>query len=172
MKKQERNIFNFLYKDSNDKLSELSDEDLKELIDLLKEYKLEYRSRLDLPKRSRFGVEIEIEYANKKKIYDKFAEEYSEQDWYYKPDGTVFQGLEVVSPKLIDSEETWIRLKEVCELLSENGHTGETSSLHIHEDSRLINRSPKNTIKLLKLWAAYENIIFRFGYGEYLNGRK
>lgn len=24
----------------------------------------------------------------------------------------------------------------------------------------------------MNLWAAYENIIFRFGYGEYLNERK
>ena len=164
-------LFSFINKDDNNLLSKMKEEDLDELLNLLQKYKLEYRDTLNLDSGTRFGTEIEFEFANKKEVLERMVLNYADTGWYVKPDKSLYFGLEIISPILTDNPNTWIQLKDMCTLAANNGVASIHSGAHVHVDNRVLKYKKENVIKLLKIFAAYENVIFRFSNGEYLNGR-
>ena len=49
---------------------------------------------------------------------------------------------------------------------------GENSGGHIHIGTQTLGNKKAAWLNFIKLWSTYENIIFRFSYGEFLNARK
>lgn len=160
----------FIRFDSNDYLSKLSKKDLFYFFILLDNYYLEYRKSLEIPNKYTFGIEIEAEY-----IGGEFYEEikkYFNQGWKRKTDQSLMDGDEYISPVMIDTEENWKQLKGLCDILKDNHEIKDSCGGHIHIGANILGNKKENWLHFLKMWGTYENIIFRFSYGEFLNHRK
>lgn len=164
-------IFRFLYPDNNVKLSEMSDSDKVYMMYLLKQYYLGLRNKLGLDQSLTFGLEIEFEEANLKAIQRQLYNSFYLKEWEVVPDWTLVNGAEINSPKLRDSEDTWIDLSGVCNLVSRNAYVMNNTGGHIHIGTQILGNNPKYWGNFIKLWTVYENVIFRFLYGEYLSAR-
>lgn len=141
---------------------------------------IQYREKIDVQNNIKFGTEIEFENAcyldvslmiqNKKKL----------SNWHLKGDATVntyyegkTYGGELTSPILHDTKQSWGQLKTACKLLRRNlaliqGRSG----AHIHIDSGILKDDENLILNLVKLWMAYEHIIYRFSYGDEDKPRK
>ena len=87
------------------------------------------------------------------------------------PDGSLSNGSEIISPILNDSMDSWIDLRSVCDIVRNNAYILDNSSGHIHIGTHILGNNPKYWRNFAILWATYENVIFRFLYGEYASGR-
>lgn len=164
------NLFSFINKSDNDIFSNFNEKDLKQLLELIKLYKINYRDSLNLEEKSTFGVEIEFETKNPSNV-EKMINLYNrvnESKWEFKPERSIFNGYEVSSPILTDTKENWIELKDICTIIKNNGGkiTNRASS-HVHMGDQILDDNITNWLNFLKLYSAYENILFRFSYGEY-----
>lgn len=151
----------------NDKLSSLRGQELQEFLTYLDDFYLTLRDKINIDSDTTFSLEIEFENANTKKIESKIINIHPK--WIVEPDSSLHHGKEVDSPILKDNKQTWQDLKSVCDMIKEYAQIGINSSSNIHIGSHIIAR--ENLNDFLKIYAAYENIIFRFGYGEYINSR-
>lgn len=77
------------------------------------------------------------------------------------------KGGEINSPIIRDRKKAWNELKKVCKMLRTREYIkiSENCSIHIHTE-RDIYSDLEELKNLLKLWIVYEDIIYRFGYGE------
>lgn len=164
-------ILNFLGIDNNVNLSDISNSDKVYMIYLLKQYYLSLRNRLGFDKNITIGLEIEFENAFRDIIDSEMFDRYSLDKWCVVDDGSLNDGGEINSPKLIDSEKTWIDLSGVCDIVNKNAYVGDNTSAHIHIGTQILGNNPKYWANFAKLWATYENVIFRFLYGEYVSPR-
>ena len=163
-------IFNFIYPYDNDLLKDLSGEDLQILLVLLDEYKLKLRKDTNIPKDVTFGIEIEVENLKDSKsqeIYDNLPDE----EWKVTNDLSLRKGIEVVSPILIDEKKTWKEISKICKYLKTISEISSNTAGHIHVGAQIMEDDTNKWLNLLKLWSVYENIIFRFSNGEYINSR-
>lgn len=169
----ERGIFDFIDPAKNDKFSFMKGNDLYELFVLLDNYYLEYREKLGFRDYVTFGMELEFEDAKMDLIKRKLAELYLNGEWNLTSEISVMDndGAEVISPICSDNKITWNDLNMVCNMLKENAYIGENSGGHIHIGTQVIGDNPRAWLNFIKLWSVYENIIFRFGYGEFLSAR-
>jgi len=109
-----------------------------------------------------------MDHARKTKIEEIILE----QDlWEFGYDDSLFEGIEVISPILTDNEQTWKDIKQVCDLMKNNGKISTYCGGHIHVGAHIFDASIDAFLNFVKLWSVYENIIFRFCYGEYLSPR-
>lgn len=164
-------IFQYIDPSENTRLSELSSKEIRRLLHLLKNYQLELRPKLNLPQKVTFGVEIEFGCRYRTNIYPqlkKELEEYS-SNWKLKEEMSN-DGLEVISDILIDEEQYWRILKDVCEMISIYGVESSLSGGHVHIGAHLF-QNYDDCYSFAKLLTAYENLLYRFGYGEYLNAK-
>ena len=160
----------FMTVDRTDSFSILRGIDLQDLLVEVSNCLLEYRDLLYLPLSVTFGVEIEYEAFSKKKV-DKFIEKLIE--WRSKNDGSLAFGGEITSPILTDKTSNWLDLKEICEYLSKiKVDTTHNAGGHIHIGAHVLGYDVDIWRVFLKLYAAYENIIFRFIYGDKISGRQ
>lgn len=170
MRKQ---LFQYINPEQNTRLSELSDKDLKHLLSLLKHYQLELRPQLSLPQEVTFGVEIEFgcPYQEDPTIYRKVKEELEKcsKQWELKEEVTNF-GLEINSDILTDQKNTWKLLQQVCEMTSQYGKETSLSGGHVHVGAHLL-QNDQQCLDFVKLLTAYENMLYRFGYGEYYGAK-
>lgn len=148
----------------------------------------DYQERLNIPDNP-FGIEIEFAGVRLEDVYYKldktiknliFCENNKDSDtqdyekWCIKDDITVRMydvlerlGGEITTPIMYNKKRDWQELKYVCETLKEmegikiNGYC----SVHIHTDKHIY-KCLQEYINLLKLWMLYEDVIYRFGYGE------
>lgn len=171
----------------NNQLKELKGIDLRIFLDYIMDYYIVYRNSLLINKDITFGVEIEYDNADfrdinkalvnmKKKINNIYEskDHKNYEIWFNKIETSINElgngfviGGEVVSPILRDELKSWKELSLVCDMLKKNNAT--TSSFtagHIHIGSDILEDNAKYWSNFLKLWCAYENVIFRFGYGE------
>ena len=163
-------IFDLLNQDSNDQISKMNKNDKLELLILINKFFLEYRKKIKLNKKTTFGVEIEFENKNIGEIkYDDIYKNIN--SWRYVSEYSVDSGGELVSPILYDSKKKWETLKEKCHELQSNAKILNKASNHIHVGANILSKKEENIKNITKLWYAYEDIIYRFGYGEYLNYR-
>ena len=164
-------IFKYISKSDNTSFSSFKGEELEDLFVLIDDFYMELRESLGLSNDTTFGVEIEFEESNNVEIA-KWLEVNHLTSWYLHDDISLKRGGEVTSNILYDTKETYEELNTVCSIIKKQAKSLNNAGGHIHIGSQIINRDSKNLLNLLKLWAVYENIIFRFSYGEYLTGRR
>ena len=159
--------------------------------DLLK-INIEYLDKINIPDNP-FGIEIEFAGALYKQVernlkqifyYDDATEYWMNsrkikkekyETWKLVKDATVqkrigfeeFEGGEINSPILTNNKKSWEELKQICEFLrkQENIKIDDNCAIHIHTDKKIL-PTIKEVINLLKLWIVYEDIIYKFSYGE------
>jgi len=167
---------------------------VEELKKTTQEIVLEYKDEINIPNVP-FGIEIEFANAEFGKVretlkqildYDPvnitwddkkkcIQDQYTK--WNLKNDTTVQThkkeniylkfGGEVTSPIMKNEKQCWQELKLICDTLSkiENIEINNNCSIHIHTSKTIFDifEEYKN---LLKLIIVYEDVIFRFAYGE------
>lgn len=169
MTKMDR-VFNYIKPNDNIKLSDLKN-DLCDYLVLINDYNLELRTSLDLNSNITIGLELEFENARVQKIKKYLKEHDLIDEWIVKSDGTLEDGAEINSPILKDFRSNWLTLKEVCDIVNSNAVIGTNAGSHIHFGAQILDSKTETWNNLLLLWSTYEEIIFRFGYGEYLAHR-
>lgn len=158
----------------------------------LKNLKFIYEDKINVPENP-FGIEIEFERAPysqiEKDLMELFNYEYvpkpkwspeTKKDytkWQIGRDATVETksmenmyekfGGEIKTPIMTNEKKYWTELKQVCELLKSNPRTKitENCSIHIHADKKIYTNIEEYK-NLLKLIMVYEDIIYKFSYGE------
>ncbi len=175
---------NFINPNSNDKLSSLNKKDLEEFIKFLLQYKLKLRGNIGINTGYTFGLELEFEnikdeisdfeneFRHLKLNNGNIREAYHDTDlWDIKTDTTLTEnnGREITSPIETDNIKTWEDLKKVCSFIKRYASVGPHSAGHIHIGSQALGDSKTALLNLLKLWAVYENVLYRYGYNEFLS---
>lgn len=155
----------------NENFLELSNSDRLSIISLIKQYSIGLRDRLNFDEDITFGLEIEFENAKRKVIEGELAELFSDGKYSVVDDRSLLNGGEINSPILVNNENTWRELSKVCEIVSKNAYVLDNVGGHIHIGMHVLGNNPKYWANFAKLWAAYENVIFRFLYGEYISPR-
>lgn len=161
----------FISSDRNDSFAFLRGLDLQDLLVQTENYLLEYRDKLNLPEDVTIGVEIEYE-GILKKFTDKFIEN-NLIGWRSKSDGSLIFGGEITSPVMTDRIEDWKELKMVCDYLTKRrADTLHNAGGHIHIGTCVLGEDIEAWKHFLKLYTAYENVLFRFVYGDKISGRR
>lgn len=164
-------IFQFINPNNNNDLSQINGIDLQELIILLNNYYLELREILNFEQYITFGLEIEIEHTNTKKIEQQLTSTFPNNTWLITPEITLDKGIEINSPILNNTKNTWKELDKVCSIITPLSKINKKSGGHIHIGSQILGTHSQTWLNFLKLWSTYENIIFRFTYGNFLTAR-
>jgi len=161
------NAFNL---NENDNFSKLRGIDLQELLLEIDEYLLEYRKKLNLSSDLTFGAEIEFEKIDRYIVEDYLHKNYDKWKCIYDS-SLELGGGEVVSPIMTDSKKYWDDLWIICKYLTENNaDTSHNAGGHIHIGS-ILGDDLTSWKQFIKLYTAYENVLFRFSYGDKLQGR-
>lgn len=161
----------FMNQKTNDNFSFLRGIDLQNLLVETNHYFLEYRDTLNLPKDVTFGIEIEYEGVLKS-IIDNFVKK-NLKDWNSKSDASLSSGGEITSPVMSDEISYWKELRKICEHLSKRkADTLHNAGGHIHVGANVLGDDVEAWKCFLKLYTAYENVLFRFIYGDKVSGRK
>lgn len=164
-------LFEFINPQNNDELSLMSGIDLQELLYYLNNYYLELRKILGFDNNVTFGLELEFEKTKKSKIINELEKHNLNNNWEIINDNSLYKGAEITSPILKDNPNTWESLKAVCSIVNKNAVIGPNSGGHIHIGTQVLGSEKNSWINFIKLWAVYENIIYRFTYGDYLCAR-
>ncbi|MCI9233243.1 MAG: hypothetical protein HFH08_01445 [Bacilli bacterium] len=164
-------IFKFIKPGGNDSLSDMSGIDLQDLLYYVENYYLELRNRLGFDDKVTFGLELEFEKAFKKRIEQKLEEYQLDDSWRLRGDGSLCRGAEINSPILTDASDSWCQLKTVCQIVQQHASIDKSSGGHIHIGTQVLGNKTESWKNFIKLWSVYENIIYRFVYGDYLNAR-
>ncbi len=133
---------------------------------------LEYRSLLTIPRSVRFGLEIELENVDFEKVYYLVRKQFG-TSFIVKPDKSLIKeaNAEIAVPVMTNEKKHLIILKKLAELLSRMNPTFDNCGFQINFDGCLL-PTLDDRIKFLKLYAYYEDIIYRFSKGEDVNYRK
>lgn len=164
-------VFKFINPNNNDKLSELSGFDLQDLVILINDYYIQLRNQLGFDKYITFGLEIEFEHAMKDRIDRQLREAFPNNDWRTKGDGSLTRGAEIASPILKDIENDWKNLDKVCSIVEPLASIEKNSGGHIHVGTQALGNKKESWLNFFKLWSVYENIVYRFVYGDFLTAR-
>ncbi len=127
---------------------------------------MEYRSKLSIPNKVNFGLEFELDNVDFERVR-KIISKNIGGDWIIKTDNslTKFRNAEINSPVLRNNRKTWELLKKMSELLKQLNPSYDLCSFQINFDGALLPRE-KDRVRFLKLYAMYEDIIYRFSMGE------
>ena len=166
----------------------------------LKEKKLSYEYNKNIPPET-FGIEIEVADAEYNEIKNALKQvlhyeptilgwntksnkiENLYEVWRLKNDNTVQTsskedrniklGGEITTPIMYNNKKCWQELELICNTLKQvkNIKINGNCSIHIHTDKHIYT-SIQEYVNLLKLWMIYEDIIYRFSYGEKNGPRK
>ena len=153
-----------------DDFSKMNKTDFLKIMSLLDENCLELRTTLNLKDYITFGVELEFEHSSNGKIQKYLSDE--DLDWILTHDGSLKNGGEINSPVLRDTISTWKELDDICNVVEKYARIAGRAGGHVHFGTQILGEDINNWFRFLKLWAGYENIIFRFCYGNYLDARK
>ena len=163
-------VFKLVNRYSNDDFSKMDRLTLREILSALDDYYLELRTKLSIPEIT-FGIEIELEHTHTRKIKHKIFNN-NLDNWKVTGDASLDDGCEIVSPILTNTYDCYKEIKKVCEIAEKNGEIDKHSAGHIHVGTQTLGGDNKdNWINLAGLWSVYENIFYRFLYGEYLTPR-
>lgn len=168
----DRKIFDYLNPNGNDMLSVLNNSDRHLVISLLNKYYLELRDRIGISSDITFGVEIECDNVNTRLINQILYNNFLSGDWVMEPDGSIPNGIEVISPVLRDNKCDWFDLSSVCNgIVNSKAVVSDNVGGHIHVGTQILGNNSKYWGNFIKLWTVYENVIFRFLYGEFVSPR-
>lgn len=163
---ENNDIFNYISPYDCDKFSDLSGNELQNLLILLENYYIFLRNTLSLENNITFGIEIEAENVERENLINKLID-----GWDLKTDISLVKGAEVVSPILTDKSKTWSDIEKICNIIKKYGTICQKSAGHIHIGTQILGNNEKNWLNFIKLWSTYENIAFRFGYGNFITNR-
>lgn len=166
----DNNISPYLDKEENIQLTKLSRDELKNILLFATTIELPLRKKLTFDKIYTYGTEIELENV-KTKYIKEYLSKYESLAWILKKDYSLHKGIEIVSPVLYDTNDCWKELQEVCESTKKLALVDKNCGAHVHVGAHILGRDTKAWLNFIKLWSVYENIIFRFAYGEFLNYR-
>ena len=127
---------------------------------------LEYRELLTIPSEVNFGLELELDKINPQEAL-KLVRNNFNQGWKIKMDDSLTKGqnIEIVSPVLQNKRQTWKLLYKLGQLLERINADYTECSFQINFDGSLL-PTIEDRIRFLKLYAMYEDIIYRFSKGE------
>ncbi len=130
-----------------------------------------YRRKLDIPRKVIFGLELELDKVDPGEVYHLVRGRIG-KDWIVKDDNSLTkdQSAEIVSPRLRNTEDTWELLFKLGELLNEINASYDKCSFQVNFDGSLL-PSVEAKAKFLRLYAMYEDIIYRFSKSEDLSYR-
>ncbi len=177
----------------NEIFSSYSDSEKKELLQYITKYKFQIRDSLNLEEELKFGIELEIEgkhinsliynqciseeifestplmhYETYFHNFDYLEYDYENGPWILKPDSTVLNGGEIHSPILTDNIETWNNVSKICQLLQRlEAESTKNTALQVHFSHPYLISDVYDLYNLIKLYSAYENVLYYFGTGEY-----
>ena len=125
-----------------------------------------YRDKLTIPEKVNFGLELELDQVNQSEVFKLVRKEFSDS-WIIKQDDSLTKGAnaEIVSPVLQNKKRTWQLLQKMGELLEKINPSYDKCSFQINFDGILL-PSLEDRVRFLKLYAMYEDIIYRFSKGE------
>ena len=125
-----------------------------------------YRSKLTIPEKVNFGLELELDQINYDEVFKLVRNQFN-QGWIVKTDKSLTKGrnAEIVSPVLQNKKQTWQLLQRMGDLLTKINPSYDKCSFQINFDGNLLPNT-EDKIKFLKLFAVYEDIIYRFSMGE------
>ena len=165
-------VFNYIKPSENTKISNFHGYDLKDLFDKINGYYLEYRNKLNVSNKGSIGCEIEFENKKKNLLTPQEEIDYEIQPgWILREDGSLKHGGEIISPIFYNNVSSWENFKKIFDLFDEKHCIRSTCSSHVHIGVPLLGSKPNSWNNFLRLWSVYENIIYRFCYGEYINPR-
>ena len=132
----------------------------------LKNNPLEYRSKLTIPPKINFGLELELDNINHDEVYRLIRSQFGSK-WAVKTDKSLTEGknAEIVPPVVQNNKRTWLILKRLGELLDQLNLSYDKCSFQVNFDGKLLPRL-EDKFRFLKLYAMYEDIIYRFSKGE------
>lgn len=168
-------IFKYLKPQENQMLQDMHGSELQDFLQDLAKFYLNLRTNLKIAADITFGLEIECDkldlakvrkWLSKANLYNLNKSQY----WQVDIDMSLKHGGEVISPILRDNVQTWQELSKVCTMLHKYAKLEDKAGGHIHVGAQIF-RDYTYFWQFLKIWMAYENIIYRFGYGEYLTER-
>ena len=132
---------------------------------------MEFRSKLTLPHKANFGLELELDKVDLLEIRELVGRNIG-GDFSVKNDKSLTTGMnaEINTPVLRNSKATWELLKRMGELLKKINASYDRCSFQVNFDGSLL-PSVEDRVKFLKIYAMYEDIVYRFSKGEYLSYR-
>lgn len=164
-------LFRYIKPYNNDLFSKMNGRDLQDLLYYVDNYYLELRNRLGFDDYITFGLELEFENANINNIEKNLSKKLLSKTCKLDDDFSLKNGAEIDSPILQDNFNSWNNLKKICSILEKNASIGSASGGHIHVGTQVIGKKTESWLNFIKLWSVYENVIYRFAYGEYSNAR-
>lgn len=122
--------------------------------------------KLTIPRWVNFGLELELDKVDYDKVYS-LVRQSCVGDWIVKRDRSLTEGMnaELVSPVLQNTKKTWIMLREMADLLKKLDADYSKCSFQVNFDGSML-PSMNDRVRFLKLWAFYEDILYRFSKGE------
>ena len=168
----------FLDPKANDSFSKLRGIDLQELLMFIDSYLLEYRDSLGFPDKLTFGCEFEYDDLEKEFVDNFIMRNFITPNkegtdcWISKSDASVPLGGEINTPVLRDKKESWQDIKKILEFLKRSEATMHgTASCHMHFGADFLGEDAEAWRLFVKMYILYEPVLFRFFYGEMVNGR-
>ena len=132
---------------------------------------MEFRSKLTLPYKANFGLELELDKVDLLEVRELVGRNIG-GDFSVKNDKSLTTGMnaEINTPVLRNSKATWELLKRMGELLKKINASYDRCSFQVNFDGSLL-PSVEDRVKFLKIYAMYEDIVYRFSKGEDLSYR-
>lgn len=132
----------------------------------LKHNPLEYRSILTIPSKINFGLELELENVKLGEVHQAVKTKIGD-NWIVKVDDSLQKdnNAEIATPVFQNKKSTWIILRKLGELLEKLNPTYNNCSFQINFDGKLL-PNLEDRVRFIKLYAMYEDIIYRFSQGE------
>ena len=139
----------------------------KEKVDkILQNSFFRFRPTIIMPKHINFGIELEMEGVTPQTVYHLVKNGLG-GDWNVKVDQSLelLKNAEIVSPVLQNNKDTWILIKKMGKMLQKLNPDYSKSSFQVNFDGSLL-PTVEDRLRFLKLYAMYEDIIYRFSKGE------
>lgn len=164
-------LFDYIKPKANDILSKMNGLDLQELLYYIENYNLELRDCLNIKRNITFGLEIECDNVIDSSLISTSIYKKKLNHWLIKEDGSLNCGLEINSPVLKDIQKSWKELEQICSILNLSSSINSNCGGHVHIGSHILGEDVVTWKNFIRLWSVYENVIYRFVYGEFLCAR-
>lgn len=124
-----------------------------------------YRDKLSIPEQINFGLEMELDKVDFNEVSRLVKKKFG-GNYHVKPDKSLTLGCnaEITTPKLQNTKYTWVTLKKIGFLLESLTASYDKCSFQVNFDGSLL-PSVEDRVRFLKLYAMYEDIIYRFSKG-------
>ena len=157
----------------------MGETDLKNLIAYIQSFDYEDRECTNLDSSLNFGLDMHYQFQNIKdiekifKMLTKYYSNSSKSKFDYSYNKNIYNPnlstnhLIINTPVFQDTKEFYLELKDYLYYLKEKGVLlNPAKGVHVHTDLSILENDNRYLLTLLKIITLYENIIFRFGFGE------